>query len=47
MSRKEFRGIIKLDIRDSKPDGGRSTPAKAPAGAPNIPEKKEHGGKVN
>ncbi|MEJ8823927.1 arylsulfatase [Variovorax humicola] len=31
-----FKGIIKLDVRDSKPDWGPFTPKKAPAGAPNF-----------
>lgn len=31
-----FRGVIKLDVRDSKPDWGPYTPKKAPEGAPNI-----------
>ena len=33
---KDFKGTIKLDIRDSKADWGPFTPKKAPAGAPNI-----------
>jgi len=33
---KDFKGVIKLDVRDSTPDWGPFTPAKAPAGAPNI-----------
>jgi len=33
---KDFKGIIKTDIRDSTPDWGPFTPKKAPAGAPNI-----------
>jgi arylsulfatase A-like enzyme len=33
---KDFKGIIKTDIRDSKPDWGPFTPKKAPEGAPNI-----------
>src|SRR6188768_2986201 len=33
---KDFKGTIKLDVRDSKPDWGPFTPAKAPEGAPNI-----------
>jgi arylsulfatase len=33
---KDFKGTIKLDVRDSKPDWGPFTPKKAPAGAPNI-----------
>ena len=33
---KDFKGTIKLDIRDSKADWEPFTPKKAPAGAPNI-----------
>ena len=33
---KDFKGTIKLDVRDSKPDWGPFTPKKAPAGAPNV-----------
>jgi len=33
---KDFKGVIKLDARDSKADWGPFTPKKAPAGAPNI-----------
>ena len=32
----EFQGVIKTDIRDSKPDWAPFTPKKAPEGAPNI-----------
>ncbi|PHQ34630.1 arylsulfatase [Rhodopirellula bahusiensis] len=32
----DFKGIIKTDIRDSKPDWTPFTPKKAPEGAPNI-----------
>ena len=32
----DFKGVINLDVRDSKPDWGPFTPKKAPAGAPNI-----------
>jgi arylsulfatase A-like enzyme len=32
----KFRGVIKLDVRDSKADWGPYTPKKAPAGSPNI-----------
>jgi arylsulfatase len=32
----DFKGTIKLDIRDSKPDWGPFTPKAAPQGAPNI-----------
>jgi len=31
-----FKGVIKLDVRDSVPDWGPYTPKKAPKGAPNI-----------
>ena len=33
---KDFKGTIKLDVRDSKPDWGPFTPKKAPAGSPNF-----------
>ena len=33
---KDFKGTIKLDVRDSVADWGPFTPKKAPAGAPNI-----------
>ena len=33
---KPFKGVIKLDVRDSVPDWGPYTPKKAPKGAPNI-----------
>src|SRR4030095_8323386 len=36
MSKKPFKGVIKLDIRDSKPDWGPFTLAKGPEGAPNV-----------
>jgi hypothetical protein len=36
MDKKSFKGVIKLDVRDSKPDWEPYTPTKAPAGAPNI-----------
>ncbi len=32
----EFKGVIKLDVRDSTPDWAPFTPKKAPAGAPNF-----------
>lgn len=32
----KFNGVIKLDVRDSKPDWTPFVPKKAPAGAPNI-----------
>jgi arylsulfatase A-like enzyme len=36
MAAKEFKGVIKLDIRDSTPDWEPYTPARAPEGAPNV-----------
>lgn len=33
---KDFKGVIKLDVRDSVPDWKPFTPKKAPEGAPNI-----------
>jgi arylsulfatase len=33
---KDFKGTIKLDVRDSVPDWGPFTPKKAPPGSPNI-----------
>ena len=36
MSQKKFKGVIKLDVRDSVPDWEPYLPAKAPEGAPNI-----------
>ena len=36
MPSKRFKGVIKLDVRDSKPDWEPYLPAKAPEGAPNI-----------
>ena len=33
---KDFKGVIKLDVRDSKPDWTPFLPKKAPKGAPNI-----------
>ena len=36
MSKKGFKGVIKLDIRDSKADWGPYTPKSAPEGAPNV-----------
>ncbi|WP_162946412.1 arylsulfatase [Chitinophaga barathri] len=32
----EFKGVIKLDVRDSKADWGPYTPKAAPKGAPNV-----------
>jgi len=34
--KKAFKGVIKLDVRDSTADWGPYTPKKAPAGAPNV-----------
>lgn len=36
MSKKPFKGVIKLDVRDSRPDWEPFTLARAPEGAPNI-----------
>src|SRR5215470_10558764 len=36
MPKKPFKGVIKLDIRDSKPDWEPFTLPQAPEGAPNI-----------
>jgi arylsulfatase len=36
MSKKPFKGVIKLDVRDSKPDWAPYTLPQAPTGAPNI-----------
>ena len=36
MEKKKFKGVIKLDVRDSIPDWEPYIPTKAPAGAPNI-----------
>jgi arylsulfatase len=36
MPQKPFKGVIKLDVRDSVPDWEPYLPAKAPKGAPNI-----------
>jgi arylsulfatase len=36
MAKKPFKGVIKLDVRDSTPDWDPYTPTRAPAGAPNI-----------
>jgi len=36
MATKPFKGVIKLDVRDSVPDWEPYTPTKAPQGAPNI-----------
>jgi len=36
MATKPFKGVIKLDVRDSVPDWEPFTPAKAPEGSPNI-----------
>ena len=36
MPKKPFKGVIKLDVRDSKPDWEPFTLARAPEGAPNV-----------
>ena len=36
MPKKEFNGVIKLDVRESTPDWGPFTPEKAPKDSPNI-----------
>jgi arylsulfatase A-like enzyme len=36
VSKKPFKGVIQLDVRDSTPDWEPYTPTKAPAGAPNV-----------
>ena len=36
MATKPFKGVVKLDVRDSTPDWEPYIPKKAPAGAPNI-----------
>lgn len=36
MTTEPFKGVIKLDVRDSVPDWDPYTPTKAPEGAPNI-----------
>lgn len=36
LTKKGFNGVIKLDSRDSTPDWGPFTPARAPEGSPNI-----------
>jgi arylsulfatase len=36
MAKPKFKGVIKLDVRDSKPDWGPFTLARAPEWAPNI-----------
>ncbi|MCB0726519.1 MAG: sulfatase-like hydrolase/transferase, partial [Ignavibacteriae bacterium] len=36
MSEKKFKGVIKLDVRDSTPDWGPYTPPRAPEGSPNV-----------
>jgi hypothetical protein len=36
MAKKPFKGVIKLDVRDSTPDWTPYTPTKAPEGAPNV-----------
>lgn len=36
MASKDFKGVIKLDVRDSVPDWGPYTPTRAPKDSPNI-----------
>jgi len=36
MPKKPFKGVIKVDVRDSKPDWDPFIPTRAPAGAPNV-----------
>jgi arylsulfatase A-like enzyme len=36
MSKKEFKGVIKLDVRDSVADWEPFTPTRAPEGSPNV-----------
>jgi arylsulfatase A-like enzyme len=36
MTKKPFKGVINLDVRDSKPDWEPFIPTKAPKGAPNV-----------
>ncbi|MBQ0822130.1 arylsulfatase [Microvirga sp. HBU67558] len=36
MTKKPFKGVMKLDVRDSTPDWEPFTPNKAPAGSPNV-----------
>ena len=36
MASKKFKGVIKLDVRDSRQDWGPYTPVRAPDGAPNV-----------
>jgi len=36
MATKEFKGVIKLDVRDSVADWGPYTPSRAPKGAPSV-----------
>ncbi|RUU44594.1 arylsulfatase [Mesorhizobium sp. M6A.T.Ce.TU.002.03.1.1] len=36
MTKKPFNGVIKLDVRDSKPDWGPFTLPRAPEGSPNV-----------
>jgi len=35
-AKKPFKGVIKLDVRDSKPDWEPYIPTRAPAGSPNV-----------
>jgi arylsulfatase A-like enzyme len=36
MAKREFRGVVNIDIRDSVPDWAPFEPSKAPDGAPNV-----------
>src|SRR5271157_3233851 len=36
MAKQPFKGVIKLDVRDSVADWGPYTPKRAPAGSPNV-----------
>ncbi|MBV7531113.1 arylsulfatase [Chitinophaga sp. sic0106] len=36
VTKEQFKGVIKLDVRDSKADWAPYTPKKAPAGSPNV-----------
>jgi hypothetical protein len=36
MAKREFRGVVNIDIRDSVPDWEPFEPPKAPDGAPNV-----------
>jgi arylsulfatase A-like enzyme len=47
MDKKPFKGVIKLDIRDSVADWEPYTPKKAPVGAPNVLFVLYDGGRIN